>query len=42
MQLMVRFEAELSAGVEGFSINFGGQCHPFSDDQNIQKRNHTV
>jgi hypothetical protein len=39
MWQMVGFEAELSAGVDGFSINFGGQWHPFPDDQHIQKSN---
>jgi hypothetical protein len=42
MWWMVRFEAEISASVGGFSINFHDLCHPFPDDQNIQKRNHTA
>jgi hypothetical protein len=42
MRQMVRFEAELSAGVDRFSANLGGQCCPFPDDQNIQERNRTV
>jgi hypothetical protein len=36
------FEIEISASVDGFSVTFGGQCHPVPDDQNIQKRNRTV
>jgi hypothetical protein len=39
---MVRFEVDISANVDAFSVNFGGQCCPFPDDQNIQKRNCTV
>jgi hypothetical protein len=35
---MVGFEAEISASVGRFSVNFGGQCHPFPGDQNIQKK----
>jgi hypothetical protein len=34
---MVRFELEMLAGVGDFSVNFGGQCHLFPDDQNIVK-----
>jgi hypothetical protein len=35
---MVRFEIGISASVGGFSVNFSGQCHPFPDNQNVQKR----
>jgi hypothetical protein len=28
---------EILASVGGFSVNFSGQCHPFPDDQIIQK-----
>jgi hypothetical protein len=35
---MVRFEVEFSASVRGFSLNFGGQCPLFPDDQIIQRR----
>jgi hypothetical protein len=42
MQYMVTSETEISANVGGVSADFGGQCHLFPDDQNIQKRNHTV
>jgi hypothetical protein len=31
----VRVEAEISACVGGFSVDFGGQYHLFPDDQNI-------
>jgi hypothetical protein len=39
---MVRFKVKISAIVGGLPLNFRGQCHPFLDDQNIQKRNCTV
>jgi hypothetical protein len=39
---MVRFEVEISASVGGFPVDFGGHCHFLPDDENIQKRNHTV
>jgi hypothetical protein len=39
---MVRFEVEILASVSGFSVDFGGQCHLFPEDQNILKKNHTV
>jgi hypothetical protein len=39
MQQMVRFKVEISTIVGGYSIHFGGQCHLFPDDQNIQKVN---
>jgi hypothetical protein len=42
MQWMVIFEVEISAGVGGFTVNFGGQWHSFPDDQNIQKMNRMV
>jgi hypothetical protein len=32
MWQMVRTEDEISASVDEFSVNFGGQCHPFPDD----------
>jgi hypothetical protein len=35
---MVGVEVEISASMDGFPVDFGGQCHPLSDDQNIQKR----
>jgi hypothetical protein len=38
---MVRFEAEISASVGEFPVDFGGQSHLFPDDQNIQKGNCT-
>jgi hypothetical protein len=42
MWWMVGFEAGISASVDGFSVDFGDQCHLFSDDQNIQVWNHTI
>jgi hypothetical protein len=42
MRWMVRFEVEICASVGGFSVDFGGQCHVFTDNQNIQKRNFIV
>jgi hypothetical protein len=39
-ELCVGIEVETSASVNGFSINFSGQCLLFSHDQNIQKKNH--
>jgi hypothetical protein len=42
MQRMVRFEVEISAGVSGFLVDFGGQCRLSPDDQNIQKGNRTI
>jgi hypothetical protein len=41
-KLKVRNEAEISASAGGFSVDFGGKCHLFSDDQNIQRRNCTA
>jgi hypothetical protein len=35
MTWMVRVEVEISTSVGGFPVEFGGQCHPFLDDQNI-------
>jgi hypothetical protein len=35
MHLTVRFEVEISVNVGGFSVDFGGHCRPFPDDQNI-------
>jgi hypothetical protein len=37
MRRIVRFEAEVSASVGGFSVNYGGQCLSYPDDQNIQE-----
>jgi hypothetical protein len=42
MQQMITFEAEILISVDGFSVDFGGQCHLFPDNQNIQKMKHTV
>jgi hypothetical protein len=42
MLRMIRSEVEISASVGEFSVNFSGQCDPFADDQNIQKRNRFV
>jgi hypothetical protein len=42
MQQLARFEAEISVSVGWFLVDFGGQCHLFPDDHNIQKGNHTV
>jgi hypothetical protein len=42
MQHVVRIEAEISASVGGFSVDFGCQCHLLPDDQNIQERNRTI
>jgi hypothetical protein len=42
MRRMLGVEVEISASVGGFPVNFGGQCHPFSDGQNNQKTNHNV
>jgi hypothetical protein len=42
MQWIVRFEVEVLASVGGFSVDFGGQCCLFPDDQNVQKRNCTI
>jgi hypothetical protein len=42
MWRMVRIDVEISASVDGFSVDFGGQCRLFPDDQNVQKRNRTV
>jgi hypothetical protein len=39
LQRLVRFEIDVSASAGGFSVDFGGQCHFFPDDQNVQKRN---
>jgi hypothetical protein len=39
MQGTVLPDTETSARVDGVSVNFIGQCCPFPDDQNIQKRN---
>jgi hypothetical protein len=41
MLQMVRAEVEILANVGGVSIDFGGQCRLFPDDQTIPKRNHT-
>jgi hypothetical protein len=38
MRHIAQFEVDVSASVSEFSVNFGGQCHPFPDDQNIQKK----
>jgi hypothetical protein len=38
MRWMVGVEVEISASVDGFPVDFDGQRHPFSDDDNIQKR----
>jgi hypothetical protein len=38
----VRFEVEISDSIGWLSEDFGGQCHLFPDDQDIQKWNHTV
>jgi hypothetical protein len=38
MRRMVRVEVKVSASVDGFSVNFHGQCRLFPDDKNIQKR----
>jgi hypothetical protein len=32
MWWVVSFEVEILASVGGFSVNFSGQCCPFSDD----------
>jgi hypothetical protein len=37
MRQMVRIEVEVSVNVDDFSVVFGGQCHLFPEDQNIQK-----
>jgi hypothetical protein len=42
MRRMVGFEAEISASVSGVSVDFGGQCRLFPDDENIQKTNRTA
>jgi hypothetical protein len=42
MRRMVRFEIEISANVGGFSVNFGGECRPCPDNQNIKKGNRIV
>jgi hypothetical protein len=42
MRQMVRVEVQISAGVGGCPVGFGGQCHLVPDDQNIQKGSHTV
>jgi hypothetical protein len=42
MWQMVRLEVEILTSVGGFPVDFGGQCHLFPDDQNIQTGNHTV
>jgi hypothetical protein len=42
MWWMIRFEVEILGSVGGFPVDFGGQCQPFRDEQNIQKRNRTV
>jgi hypothetical protein len=34
---MVKFLVEI-ASAGGFCVNFNSQCHPFPDDQNIQRR----
>jgi hypothetical protein len=39
MWRMVSYEVEVSASVGGFPVDFGGQCHLYPDDQNIQKVN---
>jgi hypothetical protein len=36
---MAGVEVEISASVGGFPVNFGGECHPLPEKQNIQKRN---
>jgi hypothetical protein len=33
MWQVVRFDTEISTSVGEFSVNFGGQRHPFPDDQ---------
>jgi hypothetical protein len=38
MGRMVRIEAEISASVGGFAVDFGGQCRLPLDDQNIQDK----
>jgi hypothetical protein len=40
MQRMVVIYVEISAS--GFSLEFGGMCHLFLDDLNIQKNNRTL
>jgi hypothetical protein len=42
MRRMVRFDVYISVSVCEFSVNFGGQCRPLPDDQNIQNRTRTV
>jgi hypothetical protein len=42
MRRMVIFEVEILASVGGFPVNVKGQCRPFRDGQNIQKRNLTL
>jgi hypothetical protein len=42
MRPMVKVEAEISASVGGFPVDFGGQCRLFPDDVNIKKDNHTT
>jgi hypothetical protein len=39
MWQMVRIEVQILASVGGFSVDFGGQCHLFLDDQ--KEGNHT-
>jgi hypothetical protein len=36
MRRMVRFQVEISAIVGGFTVDSGGQCLLFPDDQNIK------
>jgi hypothetical protein len=42
MQQMVRIEVEILDKVDGFSVDFDGQCRLFPDDYNIQERNYIV
>jgi hypothetical protein len=39
---MVIVEAEISASLDGFPVDFGDQCRLFAEDQHIQKENHTI
>jgi hypothetical protein len=42
MRWMVRFEVEILVSVGWCYVDFCGHSRLFPDDQNIQKRNHTV